>query len=162
MSRNGTARSVPRFAIVVMVLGAGSAAAQTGANTRPVERGPVVCRSKSLTVCQDDFCFVTFDRSADQRRGMWLDTARMMYRVNGVDQDWKGMIAPRVEETPGHLGIKFGIKLAHGTPANVQFIAKRKNDAAVDMTAAVRSAYPATTERSAIIPLTAYDCAAEP
>jgi hypothetical protein len=120
--------------------------------------GQVSCRSQSLTACQDDYCFVVFDTPSEQTFRMDLDFDRQTYVIPDVDPTAKSIQIADFEQTKNHYAVKFPVRLADDHTGYVQFIANTKSDGSLDMSAASRGVYPATSTRSAIISITALRC----
>ena len=117
--------------------------------------GQVVCHSQSLTVCQDEFCFVAFDCLDTEK--VVFDFVLATYVYPAIGKEAKPMRIVDVVQTEGHYAVKFGVDLVHGS-SNVNFIANRRKDGAIEMSAAGRIVYPGNTHRSPIVAINGMAC----
>ena len=117
--------------------------------------GQVVCNSRSLTVCQGEFCYVSFNGLEKEK--VFFDFVHGTYVYPAISPDTKPMRIADIVQTEGHYAVKFAIDLVHGS-SNVEFIANLQKNGALEMSAAGRISYPGNANRAPIIAINGMAC----
>lgn len=81
--------------------------------------GQVACDSQSMTICQDAFCFASFDPPSAPSMRLVLDLDRKTYIVRDGAAEARPMHVVAVEQTEHHYGLKLTVELADHHTGNV-------------------------------------------